>query len=234
MTWREFFHPWFNERGYFGGSDKKETQATAVTSTTQTKVAPESAEDREQRLAALRAELLRLFYAEKYAADVFQEPLMTASGQEGMKWLNQYYNDVQDERGLTGVNSPILNARGLAQAAYLADLEKISSSKKTGALSYLGTSPGSLGLLGLGQYGRLAGSPTTTSGTTTGTTTGTGSSSGFGLGSLGSLLGGVGSLYAGYKYQPTTGPVGGYGGGYQAPNYSNLYGYGAPYGGVTI
>ena len=157
---------------------------------------------------------------------------MTPYAQQGMQELNRQFVDERDLRGFQGPASPIENARGIATAKYLAQLQNDAMAKRMAAMGALQAGPGSLGLLGLGQHERIAGSPTAmqSQGQMTGTGTGTvmsrggESQQGFNLGSLGGLLGGIGSLYSGYKYQPQgygggSSPTGGYGGGY---NYSQM------------
>ena len=247
MNWN--WRLYWNERGDIGGGKSKRREVTQQTQaqqqqfqqTQQTQVAPVSAQEQQALAAAHQSELFRMFLAQREAQQRFTEnPLETTYGQQGMQALNQQFRDEADLRGLYGATaSPIQNARGLAQAQYIANLQQMDFQKRMGILGQLGPSPGALGMLGLQQQGRIAGSPTVTSGGGTGFTTlgGTtnatmsGNQQGFNMGNFGNMLLGLGNLYGAYRgpagTTPTTTtpsvPSGGYGGGYNYGNFGSGY-----------
>ena len=207
-----------DQRGNFGGGKQKSKQTSSQqsTQTQQTQVQPMTAAESEQRAAAMQDEILKIYLGQRHAMEMFQQPLMMPYGQEAMRVLNQNFNDQQDMRGFSGLASPILNARALGQSNLLAQLQNQGIQQRLAAIGGLGTTPGALGLMGLGSQERIAGSPTTMSGSMSGTnmTSGAGSNRGFELGGFGNFLGGIGRLYAGFY--PKAGTV------TQAPQ-NNLY-----------
>jgi hypothetical protein len=221
MNW---LAPLWNERGSIGGSKKKERTQESSTQTQQTQVTPASGAEQQQRNAAQQSELFRMFLMQKLAQEQFAQPLMTPHAQQGLDVLNRQFSDQQDQRGLQGNASPIENARAQGMSSDLAQLQNDAFQKRLAMSGALSPSAGSLGMMGMQQQERMAGSPTTMSRTGTSTGTGGQTQGGFDLGSMGNFMTGIGNLYgAGQKgglwgtqavVPQTGGPVGGYGGGF--------------------